>query len=126
QSAAYKKLGLDSVQVSKDMQTNAEATVAKVMTGIQKLEKHEQVAVTNSLFGAEALPIVMQYAQGLDTLEKNLNAVSDAKVYAGSMEAEYAARAATTANNIQLAKNHMAALGITIGNVLLPGVNSMI
>lgn len=126
QSAAFKKLGLDSVQVSKDMQTNAEATVAKVMTGIQKLEKHEQVAVTNSLFGAEALPIVMQYAQGLDTLEKNLNAVSDAKVYAGSMEAEYAARAATTANNIQLAKNHMAALGITIGNVLLPGVNSMI
>ncbi|MBS4738349.1 phage tail tape measure protein, partial [Acinetobacter baumannii] len=38
----------------------------------------------------------------------------------------YAARAATTANNIQLAKNQMAALGITIGNVLLPGVNSMI
>jgi hypothetical protein len=68
----------------------------------------------------------MQYSQGLDTLKKNLNAVSDAKVYAGSMEAEYAARAATTANNIKLAKNHMAALGITIGNVLLPGVNSMI
>lgn len=126
QSAAFKKLGLDSVQVSKDMQKDAEATVAKVIEGIQKLEKHEQVAITNELFGSEALPIVMQYSQGLDTLKKNLNAVSDAKVYAGSMEAEYAARAATTANNIQLAKNHMAALGITIGNVLLPGVNSMI
>ncbi|MFN4186531.1 MAG: phage tail tape measure protein [Acinetobacter johnsonii] len=126
QSAAFKKLGLDSVQVSKDMQQNAEATVAKVIEGIQELEKHEQVAITNELFGSEALPIVMQYSQGLDTLKKNLNAVSDAKVYAGSMEAEYAARAATTANNIQLAKNHMAALGITIGNVLLPGVNSLI
>ena len=126
QSAAYKKLGLDSVQVSKDMQTNAEATIATVLKAIQKLPKEEQVAVTNSLFGSEALPVVMQYAQGLDTLEKNLNAVSDAKVYAGSMEAEYAARAATTANNIQLAKNAMAALGITIGNVLFPGVNSMI
>lgn len=126
QSAAFKKLGLDSVQVSKDMQKNAEATVAKVIEGIQKLEKHEQVAITNELFGSEALPIVMQYSQGLETLKKNLNAVSDAKVYAGSMEAEYAARAATTANNIQLAKNHMAALGITIGNVLLPGVNSLI
>lgn len=126
QSAAFKKLGLDSVQVSKDMQKNAEATVAKVIEGIQKLEKHEQVAITNELFGSEALPIVMQYSQGLDTLKKNLNAVSDAKVYAGSMEAEYAARAATTANNIQLAKNHMAALGITIGNVLLPGINSML
>lgn len=126
QNEAFKKLGLNSVQVSKDMQKNAEATVAKVIEGIQKLEKHEQVAITNELFGSEALPIVMQYSQGLDTLKKNLNAVSDAKVYAGSMEAEYAARAATTANNIQLAKNHMAALGITIGNVLLPGINSMI
>ena len=126
QSAAFKKLGLDSVQVSKDMQKDAEATVAKVIEGIKKLKKHEQVAVTNELFGSEALPVVMQYSQGLETLTKNLNAVSDAKVYAGSMEAEYAARAATTANNIQLAKNHMAALGITIGNVLLPGVNSMI
>ena len=104
QSAAFKKLGLDSVQVSKDMQKDAEATVAKGIEGIQKLEKHEQVAITNELFGSEALPIVMQYSQGLDTLKKNLNAVSDAKVYAGSMEAEYAARAATTANNIQLAR----------------------
>ena len=126
QSAAFKKLGLDSVQVSKDMQKDAEATVAKVIEGIQKLEKHEQVAITNELFGSEALPIVMQYSQGLDTLKKNLNAVSDAKVYAGSMEAEYAARAATTANNIKLAQQAMAALGITIGNVLLPGINSML
>ncbi|EMI1335886.1 phage tail tape measure protein [Acinetobacter baumannii] len=126
QSAAFKKLGLDSVQVSKDMQKNAEATVAKVIEGIQKLEKHEQVAITNELFGSEALPIVMQYSQGLELLKTNLDAVSNASKYAGSMEAEYASRAATTANNIQLAKNHMAALGITIGNVLLPGVNSLI
>lgn len=126
QSAAFKKLGLDSVQVSKDMQKNAEATVAKVIEGIQKLEKHEQVAITNELFGSEALPIVMQYSQGLELLRTNLDAVSNASKYAGSMEAEYASRAATTANNIQLAKNAMAALGITIGNVLLPGVNSMI
>lgn len=126
QSAAFKKLGLDSVQVSKDMQKDAEATVAKVIEGIKKLEKYEQVAITNELFGSEALPIVMQYSQGLEDLKKNLNAVSDAKIYAGSMEDEYAARAATTANNIQLAKNAMAALGITIGNELLPGVNSLV
>lgn len=55
-----------------------------------------------------------------------MDAVSNSSKYAGSMEDEYAAREATTANNIQLVKNAMAALGITIGNVLLPGVNSMI
>lgn len=126
QTEAFEKLKLKSTDVAKNMQKDAEGTVATVLKAIQKLPKEEQVAITNNLFGSEALPIVMQYSQGLETLTKNLNAVSSASVYAGSMEAEYAARAATTANNIQLAKNHMAALGITIGNVLLPGVNSMI
>lgn len=126
QSEAFKKLGLDSVQVSKDMQTNAEKTIFKVIEGIKGLEKYEQVAITNELFGSEALPIITQYTTDLALLKKNLDAVSNSSKYAGSMEAEYASRAATTANNIQLAKNNMAALGITIGNVLLPGVNSMI
>lgn len=126
QSEAFKKLGLDSVQVSKDMQTNAEKTIFKVIEGIKGLKKYEQVAITNELFGSEALPIITQYTTDLALLKKNLDAVSNSSKYAGSMEAEYAARAATTANNIQLAKNAMAALGITIGNVLLPGVNSMI
>ncbi|MGQ0513636.1 phage tail tape measure protein, partial [Bacillus sp. D-CC] len=38
----------------------------------------------------------------------------------------YAARAATTANNIQLAKNQVAGLAINIGNVLLPPINTML
>lgn len=126
QNEAFEKLKLKSTDVAKSMQKDAEGTIATVLKAIQKLPKEEQVAITNNLFGSEALPIVMQYSQGLETLTKNLTAVSSASVYAGSMEAEYAARAATTANNIQLAKNQMAALGITIGNVLLPGVNSMI
>ena len=61
QSEAFKKLGLDSVQVSKDMQTNAEKTIFKVIEGIKGLEKYEQVAITNELFGSEALPIITQY-----------------------------------------------------------------
>lgn len=126
QSEAFKKLGLDSVQVSKDMQTNAEKTIFKVIEGIKGLKKYEQVAITNELFGSEALPIITQYTTDLALLKKNLDAVSNSSKYAGSMEAEYAARAATTANNIQLAKNAMAALGITIGNELLPGVNSLV
>lgn len=52
--------------------------------------------------------------------------VADAQLYAGSMDAEYAARAATTANNIQLYENRIAALKIQIGNYLLPVVNKVL
>ena len=125
QVEAFEKLKLKSTDVAKNMQKDAEGTIATVLKAIQKLPKEEQVAVTNSLFGSEALPVVMQYSQGLDTLTKNLNAVSNASVYAGSMEAEYAARAATTENNLKLAQQRVAAIAITIGNHLLPVVNSM-
>ncbi|MDR8273687.1 phage tail tape measure protein, partial [Acinetobacter baumannii] len=62
----------------------------------------------------------------MEALEKNLSMVGDKSKYAGSMQAEYAARAATTANNIQLAKNQVAGLAINIGNVLLPPINTML
>lgn len=125
QNEAFEKLKLKSTDVAKSMQKDAEGTIATVLKAIQKLPKEEQVAITNNLFGSEALPIVMQYSQGLETLTKNLTAVSSASVYAGSMEAEYAARAATTENNLKLAQQRVAAIAITIGNHLLPVVNSM-
>lgn len=126
QTEAFEKLKLKSTDVAKNMQKDAEGTIATVLKAIQKLPKEEQVAITNNLFGSEALPIVMQYSQGLETLTKNLTAVSSASVYAGSMEAEYAARAATTANNLKLARNRVEGLGIAIGNFLLPTVNTVI
>lgn len=52
--------------------------------------------------------------------------VGDAQQYAGSMEAEYAARAATTANNIQLYENRIAALKIQLGTYLLPILNTVL
>ncbi|EGK06762.1 hypothetical protein HMPREF0476_2084, partial [Kingella kingae ATCC 23330] len=44
----------------------------------------------------------------------------------GSMNKEYEARAATTANNIQLLKNSLTGLGITVGSILLPAVNRFV
>lgn len=126
QKAAYKELGLDAGQVAKDMQTDAEATTLKVIKSISKLDKYKQAAALKELFGSESLGSIAPLLTNMDALEKNLGMVADKSKYAGSMQAEYAARAETTANNIQLAKNQMAGLAITIGNVLLPPINTML
>ncbi|RSC23242.1 MULTISPECIES: phage tail tape measure protein [Acinetobacter] len=126
QKAAYKALGLDAGQVAKDMQTDAEATTLKVIKSISKLDKYKQAAALKELFGSESLGSIAPLLTNMDALEKNLGMVADKSKYAGSMQAEYAARAETTANNIQLAKNQMAGLAITIGNVLLPPINTML
>ncbi|MDC3808683.1 phage tail tape measure protein [Acinetobacter baumannii] len=122
--SAYEELGMDAVTVSKDMQKNADQTILKILKSISKLDAHKQASIANQLFGTESITSVMQLVDNMSLYEKNLQAVGDASKYAGSMEGEYASRAATTANNIQLAKNSMAAIGITIGNVLLPSVNA--
>ncbi|CAM3018224.1 phage tail tape measure protein [Acinetobacter celticus] len=124
QHNAYKELGMDSKKVAQAMQTDAEGTTLAVLKAISKMDKYKQAAMLKELFGSESLGSIAPLLTNMQALEANLGKVADKSKYAGSMEKEYAARAATTANNIELSKNAAAALGITIGNQLLPGINS--
>lgn len=127
QKAAYKDLGLDSEKVAKDMQVNAEATTLNVLKQVSTLDKYKQGAILKDLFGSESLGSIAPLLTNMEALEKNLNGVSQAnkKAWDGSMQAEYEARANTTANKLQLLKNNAVGLGITIGTVLLPVVSSV-
>ena len=126
QISAYKELGLDYGKVAKDMQKDANGTTLMVLKQIAALDKYKQASVLSDLFGKESLSAIAPLLTNMSALEKNLGLVADKSQYAGSMEKEYAARAATSANNIKLLKNGVAALGIDIGNVLLPPLNSLI
>lgn len=126
QKAAFKDLGLNSTTVAKNMQKDAEGTTLQVLKAVSKLDKYKQAAALKELFGSESLGSIAPLLTNMKALEKNLGMVSDKTQYAGSMQAEYAARAATTANNWQLFKNKLAATGITIGNTLLPSINELL
>lgn len=125
QHNAYIELGMDAKKVAQDMQKDAEGTTLSVLKAISEMDKYKQAAMLKELFGSESLGSIAPLLTNMKALEENLGKVADKQKYAGSMEKEYAARAETTANNIILAKSAMAALGITIGNQLLPGVNSI-
>lgn len=126
QHNAYIDLGLDAEKVAQNMQKDAEGTTLSVLKAIAKLDKYKQAAMLKDLFGSESLGSIAPLLTNMEALEANLNKVSDKTLYAASMEKEYAARAATTANNLQLAKNQVIAVGLTIGNILLPTVNNLI
>lgn len=126
QQAVFKQLGLDHAQIAKQMQTDAEGTTLKVLESLGKLEDHQKAAALKELFGSESIGAIAPLLNNLDALKKNLTMVGDASKYAGSMSGEYDARAATTANNIQLLKNNLSALAINFGSVLLPAVNGAI
>lgn len=123
QSDMFKALRLDAADVAKGMQEDAQGTIRRVLTAISKVDSDKQAAVMRQLFGAESIGAIAPLLTNLQALETNFLRVTDAQQYAGSMEAEYAERAATTANNLQLLMNQATDLGIAVGAVLLPPFN---
>lgn len=126
QREALKKLGLDSVKIAKGMQKDATGTMLGVFEKLQGLKDYEQASVMAQLFGKESIKAIAPMLTQLDTLKENFAKVNDETRYAGAVNNEYAARAATTANQLQLAKNQAAAMGITLGNALLPALNDVL
>lgn len=126
QAAVLKQLGLDATQMAVRMQTDAEGAIMSFLQAVKKLPEAEQAAALKNYFGQESVGAIAPLLTNLDILQQRFNMVADAQQYAGSMESEYAARAATSANNIQLYENRIAALKIQLGTYLLPILNTVL
>jgi TP901 family phage tail tape measure protein len=123
QREALKSLGLDSVKVAKSMQKDATGTMMQVFESLRGKKDWERASIMTQLFGKESIKAIAPLLNQLETLKENFDKVGDAQLYGGAVNKEYATRAATTANQLQLAKNQMAAMGMTLGNVMLPALN---
>lgn len=126
QAAAFQQLGFDAADMAKKMQTDAKGAIMDVFRALQALPKDQQASVLADLFGKESIGAIAPLLTNLDALESNFKKVGDASQYAGSMEAEYQARSRTTANQLQLAKNAIVAVGIGLGSALLPAINGVL
>lgn len=126
QQQTFKALRLDAKRLAVDMQKDAQGTMLRVLTAIGKVDKSKQASVLDGLFGKESIGAIAPLLTNMDLLKANFEKVGDASKYAGSMQAEYAARADTTANNMQLMQNRVAGVGIAVGNILLPPLNNFL
>ena len=120
QAAAFESLGMNSVELAQRMQTDAKGAILDVLTAIQNLDEASRASTLQKLFGKESLGAIAPLLSNLDGLKDNFNKVAKAENYAGSMQAEFAARADTTENSVQLMNNRINAAKIAIGNGLLP------
>lgn len=125
QTGAFKKLGLDSKKVAKAMQQDAVGTITDVFARLRELPDHVRGSVMSDLFGNEAKALA-PLINNSELLAHAIGLVGDKSKYAGSANAEYAERANTTGNALQLFKNRVTDLNISIGDALIPGLNSLI
>ena len=126
QAEAYKALRLDSKSVAVAMQKDAQGTMLDLLKRISRVDKAKRPALLTNLFGSESISAITPLLTNLELLESNLQKVGDTTKYAGSMDQEYASRAATTANNLQLLRNAAASVVRAVGNALLPGINAVV
>jgi len=64
----------------------------------------DMMGTLSDLFGMEYADDIAKLVGSMETYEKAVGLVADQTAYAGSMQKEYEARSATTANALQLLK----------------------
>ncbi len=123
-SEAFNKLGLDSIQVAKDMQNDSEGTLVKVFTKLKGLDKTEQLSITKQLFGEEAMASMGLLINNTEFLKENFKLVGDSMKYSGSVLTEYNNKLDTTKTDLMLLGKSLAGTGATLTKVLLPPLRS--
>ncbi len=123
QDALY-ELGTSAEELKEAIQEDAQGALSDFLQLID--ESDDKQAILFALFGQEYVDDITKLAGNLDLYNKALGLSADRTAALTSIEEEYQARAATTANQMQLLKNQTNVLGVNIGNVLLPAVNDAV
>ncbi len=126
QAEAFKLLGLDAGTMAQRMQVDAQGAILDVLKRLRELPEAARSSTLTQLFGKESVGAIAPLLTQLDGLQDAFNKVGDSSQYAGSMQAEYDARVGTTENQIQMAKNNLQALALSVGGALLPAVNNLL
>ena len=124
QEEAWKSIGLTANEVAASMQKDAVATIRDVFQRLAKMPEEMKIPTVELLFGNDARALT-PLIKNLGLLDQSMKLVGDSTQYAGSMQDEFAARAATSANQWQLLQNNVQALQIAIGDALLPALNML-
>lgn len=123
QKKAMRSLHLNPKTLASDLQKNGKAALTQVFEQLSKVAPEKRVEVLKTLFGEESVGAIAPLLANLSLLKTNFNRVADSAQYAGSMQKEYASRASTTANQLELLQNNLNRISVNTGDALLPAVN---
>lgn len=121
-SAAFEKIGMSGEFLKQTSIKDPQKALDIFLQRLAMLDKSEQMGVLVDIFGREFADDMGTLIQGLDTYKNALkNAEDEAKK--GSLNKEFATRAATTENAIKLMTNAINELSLNLGSVFLPAIS---
>lgn len=117
------QLGLDTLEFAEIAKTDGKGAILEVIAAVNRLDESSRIAALSNLFGKEAAAKIASMATGLDTVNGALAATADT---AGSMQAEFEAISATTANKFQLMQNNVRSVAASVGDAFIPALNDLL
>jgi TP901 family phage tail tape measure protein len=123
-TAALGELGYNLAELEEQMKFDPQGTILNFLDRVGK--QKNVLASLNLIMGSGFDDDIANLLNGLETYKKALALVEKKENYDGSMEKEYAARAATTTNELQLLNNQVSRLAVNLGTALLPGLNAVV
>lgn len=124
---AFDQLGISMAEYTEMIESGrGKDALLAVLDALTKIQGVKRSQIMVDMFGENANRHINSLVESLDTLKANFELVANETEYAGSMQREFAARSATTENNLQLLKNQMAVLATNVGATLLPAINSVV
>lgn len=121
--AALAGMGMSAQSLQKAIGEDAQGALMGFLQALEAVPKDQRMGRLVDMFGLEYADDIAILAGNVGVYAQQLDAASRAE---GSMGREFAARSATTANNMQLLRNTVTELGINIGTVLLPPLNNLL
>ncbi|GAB6161895.1 hypothetical protein JCM12298_10540 [Desulfothermus naphthae] len=123
---ALKVLGYTAESLARQIRENPQKAILDFLNSLKRLDKESRTIVITEIFGREFQDDIALLVNGMDAYKKALSEIAEKSKYAGAMQKEFATRAATTENQLQLLKNSLSEIGINLGSFVLPGVNFFI
>lgn len=126
-----KALGLTSKGFAAAMEKDAQGAISDFLARVKTLPKNDQYPLLLDMFGRNYADDALMLANNVGEYNRQLQLLEERDVsgslrYIGSMQREFKNRSATTANQLELFKNGLVELGITLGSIVLPTLNSFL
>ena len=119
-------IGLSAQAMESNVRESGIGAIQDLMSRLGELDAMDRTAVLAKLFGTEFADDMSLLAGNAELLDQALGLANDQMATGSSLQDEFAARSATTANQIALLRNNAVALGIQVGNVILPALSSLL
>ncbi|MEL0623808.1 phage tail tape measure protein [Marinomonas arenicola] len=130
QKNAMGRIGFDSQELAGMMQEDAQGTLVQVMRSLQDVDAQDRGAVISQLFGEEVKGAVAKLVTTLDDPSNGLVAafgkVANQADRTGSVNAEYANRAATRGHMLAQLSAKFDRMSIVLGDRLLPVLDAVL